>query len=343
MKKASDSYYFIILLLLASFTGFSQVDTDSVYKYVDVPPEFPGGSNALIKYLGQTILYPQQAIDDSIEGKVYVSFVVEKDGSISEIRVLKGIGHDCDEEAVRVVATMPKWKSGEINETQVRTELIIPIAFKLKSLTLDTAKIYYDADTMPSFMGGLEALRSYMVEQSALSTMKDSLRESVIVSVYFVVETDGSISNITIIDSVDFKYKEEALKYVKNMPKWNPGKIGNTNVRVMLSIPIDFSVYTVVESMPEFPGGMQKLLQFLAENIQYPKQARSAGISGRVFANFVIEPDGSVSNVRILRGLGYGCDEEVIRVIKKMPKWNPGVQRGKRVRVSYNLPVKFTL
>ncbi|HHL57920.1 MAG: energy transducer TonB [Bacteroidetes bacterium] len=102
-------------------------------------------------------------------------------------------------------------------------------------------------------------------------------------------------------------------------------------------------IFTVVESMPSFPGGMGALMKYLAENIKYPPLAKESGIQGRVFINFVVEPDGSISNVKVLRGIGGGCDEEAVRVVERMPKWSPGKQRGKPVRVSYNLPVKFTL
>ncbi|MFO7614745.1 MAG: energy transducer TonB [Bacteroidales bacterium] len=102
-------------------------------------------------------------------------------------------------------------------------------------------------------------------------------------------------------------------------------------------------IFMVVESMPEFPGGEANLYKFLAENIKYPQMAKESGIQGRVFVTFVVERDGSVTDVRVIRGIGGGCDEEAIRVVKNMPKWTPGKQRGKAVRVQYNLPVKFTL
>ena len=102
-------------------------------------------------------------------------------------------------------------------------------------------------------------------------------------------------------------------------------------------------IFTVVEEMPEFPGGMAKLAEYLAKNIKYPQLARESGIQGRVFINFVVEHDGSVTNVKVMRSLGGGCDEEAMRVVKSMPKWKPGKQRGKPVRVSYNLPVNFKL
>ena len=102
-------------------------------------------------------------------------------------------------------------------------------------------------------------------------------------------------------------------------------------------------VFTIVEEMPDFPGGVAKLSEYLQKNIKYPQMARESGIQGRVFVNFVVEPDGSVSHVNVMRSLGGGCDEEAMRVVKAMPKWKPGKQRGKPVRVSYILPVNFKL
>ena len=106
---------------------------------------------------------------------------------------------------------------------------------------------------------------------------------------------------------------------------------------------VEQEIFQIVEEMPAFPGGEQKLMEYVGKNIKYPQIARESGIQGRVFVGFVVEPDGSVSNVKLLRGIGGGCDEEAMRVIKNMPKWIPGKQRGKAVRVSYQIPVMFRL
>ena len=106
---------------------------------------------------------------------------------------------------------------------------------------------------------------------------------------------------------------------------------------------VEQEVFTIVEEMPGYPGGDAKMYEYLGKNIKYPQIARESSIQGRVFVNFVVEPDGSVTNVKVLRGIGGGCDEEAMRVVKSMPKWKPGKQRGKAVRVSYTLPVVFKL
>ncbi|MBQ2375141.1 MAG: energy transducer TonB [Bacteroidales bacterium] len=105
----------------------------------------------------------------------------------------------------------------------------------------------------------------------------------------------------------------------------------------------DEAIFFVVEVQPEFPGGMDSMYAFIQKNLIYPEKAKAEGIEGRVFITFTIEKDGSVSNVKILRGIGGGCDEAAKEVIEKMPKWKPGTQRGKPVRVQFNLPIKFEL
>lgn len=102
-------------------------------------------------------------------------------------------------------------------------------------------------------------------------------------------------------------------------------------------------IFDRVEEMPEFTGGDESRIIFLANNIKYPQQARQKRISGTVYVTFVVEKDGSLSNPKILRGIGEGCDEEVIRVVKLMPRWQPGKQQGEAVRVQFNMPVKFVL
>jgi protein TonB len=102
-------------------------------------------------------------------------------------------------------------------------------------------------------------------------------------------------------------------------------------------------IFTVVEDMPAFPGGDAALLKFIGSNLKYPVIAQENGIQGRVIVSFVIERDGSVADAVVVRGIDPSLDKEALRVVKSMPKWTPGKQRGKPVRVKYTLPVTFRL
>jgi len=107
--------------------------------------------------------------------------------------------------------------------------------------------------------------------------------------------------------------------------------------------PDEGKVFTIVEEMPSFPGGEEQMLKFIRDNTHYPAVARENGITGRVFINFVVDKDGKIKDVKVLRGIGAGCDEEAVRVVKSMPDWKAGKQNGRAVQVSFNLPVNFTL
>jgi len=230
---------------------------DTVYQIVEQMPQYTGGEQAMMKFVAENVKYPQEAKDKNISGRVFVSFVVEKDGSVSNVKVLRGIGGGCDEEAARVISAMPKWKPGKQKGEPVRVSYQIPINFKL-------------ADDL----------------------------------------------------------KQPAKKSDASKADMKPDKNG---------------VYQIVEEMPEFPGGERALLDYIGKNIRYPEAAKEKEIQGRVFIGMVVEKDGSVGEVKVLRGIGGGCDEEAVRVISSMPKWKPGMQDGKPVRVSYQIPIFFKL
>ena len=98
-----------------------------------------------------------------------------------------------------------------------------------------------------------------------------------------------------------------------------------------------------LEIQPDFMGGQKAMMEYLYKNLKYPNPAIKSGVSGRVHLQFTIEPDGSLSNVSVLKGIGFGCDEEAMRVVKLMPNWKPGKQSGRAVRVKFNLPIVFSL
>ncbi len=126
----------------------------------------------------------------------------------------------------------------------------------------------------------------------------------------------------------------------------------NKDVEVVIAAPVEAPVeeeeeevvFVVVETMPEFPGGQQALFKYLSENVKYPVIAQENGIQGRVICQFVVNKDGSIVEVEVVRSGGdASLDKEAVRVIKSMPKWKPGKQRGKAVRVKYTVPVNFRL
>ncbi len=102
-------------------------------------------------------------------------------------------------------------------------------------------------------------------------------------------------------------------------------------------------VFNFVDSMPEFPGGQEALVEYLSKNIKYPEAAIEAGIQGAVYVSFTVDADGAIRDALVMRGIGGGCDEEALRVVNSMPLWEPGMQRGEAVMVKYRMPIRFRL
>jgi TonB family protein len=142
-------------------------------------------------------------------------------------------------------------------------------------------------------------------------------------------------------DKKSLGYSNKEMKNADVATSWEMKGIKS---RTMEDIEIEEAeIFMVVEQMPEFPGGQAKLQAFLAENITFPETAKESGIQGTVYVTFIVRKDGRISGAKILRGIGGGCDEEALRVVKKMPRWKPGTQSGKNIDVQFNIPIVFKL
>jgi TonB family protein len=216
---------------------------------VDKLPSFPGGNAKVLEYVVRHLKYPSQARASGQEGKVYLQFIVNEDGTLDSISVMKGISPEMDAEAVRIVKGMPKWRPGILNEKAVKVRYTFPVHFNL-------------ADCMWPDEETIEALNKEGILMEA-------------------------------------------------------------------------------DEMPSFPGGERGAAIYVAQNIRYPKEAFQKKLQGKVLVQFVVTESGELSRISIFRSAGKVLDNEALRVIKSMPKWNPGQQGGKPVQVWQVFPVTF--
>lgn len=226
-----------------SLSSKSREMNEQVFTVVEKMPSFPGGDAELLKYIATNIKYPKESQDNGEQGRVICSFIVGRDGSVNNPEVLRGVTPLLNEEAVRVINTMPRWNPGMQRGKAVAVKYTVPITFRLKS----------------------------PVEEA----------------------------------------REETL--------------------------------TVVDVMPQYPGGDRELLKFIAQSIKYPTDAQEAGVQGRVICSFVVDKKGNIVEPKIIRGIDPSLDAEALRVIGMMPRWTPGRQDGKAVRVLYTVPITFRL
>ena len=226
-----------------SLSSKSREMNEQVFTVVEKMPSFPGGDAELLKYIATNIKYPKESQDNGEQGRVICSFIVGRDGSVNNPEVLRGVTPLLNEEAVRVINTMPRWNPGMQRGKAVAVKYTVPITFRLKS----------------------------PVEEM----------------------------------------KEETL--------------------------------TVVDVMPQYPGGDRELLKFIAQSIKYPTDAQEAGVQGRVICSFVVDKKGNIVEPKIIRGIDPSLDAEALRTIGMMPRRTPGRQDGKAVRVLYTVPITFRL
>ncbi len=231
----------------------------------------------------------------------------------------------------------------------------------------DTSKkdFFVVVEEMPKFNnGGLDKARDYIAQNIKYPT--NGIEGKVYVN--FVVESNGKVSNVKIIKSINPDIDKEVVRVIENMPDWTPGKQKGKNVPVQFTIPVVFSLndkpksteteqevikstkgenyepFIVVEQMPKFDNrDVDAAREYIAKNVKYPEVAAKNGIQGKVYVSFIIEEDGAVSNVKTERAVDPILDKEAIRVVESMPKWTPGYQRGLAVRVKIILPVGFKL
>ena len=245
---------------------------------------------------------------------------------------------------------------------QNNTQIIVPkdsSAPADEPIIDDDNTIYTSVKIMPEFPGGEAGMKKYFAEKMQNWESVKSIKGKVFVQI--VIDKDGMIEseNVKVISGIGPEIDEKVVGLVKSMPKWSPGmryesksgKVMKVLARVSKTIPVEVSVegedqeqvFIIVEHMPVFPGGDLEMRRFIAENIKYPEEAKAKKIQGKVFVQFVIDKNGDVVNPQIARGIDPLLDTEAIRVIKSLPKWEPGSQRGTPVSVSYTVPVNFVM
>lgn len=247
--------------------GNDSKQDSTVMQVVEQMPEFPGGNPALMKYLSQNMKYPAEAQAARKEGRIIISFVVKKDGSLDDIKVVRGVDPALDQEAIRVIAAMPKWTPGMQKGKPVNVKYTVPLMFKLppepttppaeeikaselsqvvvvgyapeeKEQTVEPAlKV---AEVMPKFPGGEEGLFRYLAKSIKYPTIAQENKEQGEVVIQIIIGKDGRVSNTKIVRGVSSILNAEAVRIINNMPKWEPGLQDGKPVAVEYTLPILF-------------------------------------------------------------------------------------------------------
>ena len=268
----------LLIILFLSFAFIVKAQNpkkDSIFLVVDQPPTFKDGDFST--YLAKNIRYPANAAVKDIHGKVFVQFIIRKNGTLTDATIIRSVSPEIDAEALRVVSGSPNWFPGVQNGQPVSVKYNIPIMF--------------------------------------------------------------NISPPNVVDSSAAKAQDTTS---------DEDLLSQTDPAAKLNSPVNNQIFAAVQYEPTFPGGNQKLQEYIVENLKQP--AGEKANKGSVMITFVVEKDGSLTSVQVDRYFNKLAaskraskedEEEAIRVMKNCPKWNPGIQNGKAVRVQYTIPVKF--
>ena len=258
-------------------------DPERIYQVVEVQPEFPGGMKSMMRFLQDNIRYPEEAAKVGKQGRAFVQFVVMADGTLNDVVIMKSTGtQSLDDEAVRVVKSMPKWNPGKQGGKAVNVRFTLPVNFKQNAVielpggavavdrNMD-AVVVIDGEI---YKGDINNIDSNTIESITVVKAEQLTEEDI--EKYGAQGKQGVIFIETknVIKNVAFAYKHEELN-------------GN-------------EVYQVVEQQPEFPGGLNELMAYLRSNINYPQLARDLDAQGKVYVSFVVTADGSIDRVRVL-------------------------------------------
>ena len=346
-------------------TPISQQDKDKLVTY----------KGKVVDKDGKPVEGAELLIDGSHKLPQDQSFVTDKNGNFSFMAfenahigviwnkndkyMLKGIRYDQKERTNLKIVMDDQWQNPPSNDPN--------------------NPVFEVVEIMPEFPdGGMSGLMQFLSKNIQYPINAQKNHTQVRVTVQFVVNKDGSISEPKIIRGVDPDLDGEAIRVISLMPKWKPGMQKGQPVRVKYTVPVMFRlsddgqkeeykpipkidetvvvgyaskqapaeedpVFEVVENMPEFAGGMGGLMQYLSKNIKYPVEAQKAGIQGRVIMQVIIDKNGNVTNPKVTQPVDPLLDTEAIRVTASMPKWKPGTQRGMPVNVKYTFPIVFRL
>jgi len=250
-----------------------KVNPNKIYHIADVMPVYPGGIKALQKYIKRKINYPKNAQLNGIEGKVFVSFVVGKEGNVKNVNVIRSEHPSLNAEAKRVISELPDWKPGKNKGNFVNVAYSFPVNFELNNFIVESintpepliSKIknasdyhldnvlrlkgnssksngYIIVEKLPEFPGGRIALRKYIARNVKYPVLAAEQGYEGYVYVKFMVNEDGSVSDAYVFKGANVELNTEALRMINAMPKWSPGEQNGTKVAVSYTIPIRFAL-----------------------------------------------------------------------------------------------------
>ena len=341
----------------AQFFDANNEEQPVPFAVVDEKPMF----NGMVADLGykthveKHYIYPVEALQAGISGRVFVEFIIERDGSISGVKAINNAGVDSllIWEALRIAyKTPPNWTAGKLDGEEVRVQFVYPFVFEAKEDIKPTL------DVKPLFNGlpGDIGFRHYVNANVRYPSKAQRKNIAGRVILEFVVEKDGSISNIEVIQSADPLLDAEALRVVRQSPpNWTPAVQYGKTVKVKYQFPFIFGTEDNSGRFTPYDTSNRELLfdgiaasegfrNFVIQNLIYPSEAHERGITGVVELEFVIEKNGAIDNIMILNSADPLLIAEALRLVRiSTPHWTPKKVNGEPISTTVRFPFSFRI
>lgn len=293
-------------------------------------PQFPGGAEKLSDYLEAQVENKRTSSMKNIDGGVNILFEVDSQGHIQNPIVGLSLHPTCDSIALEIIKEMPLWIPGKKDQKPSLMHASVRVVFGEGRAETTSGPVDIASD------------RSWVLKSDIANSLSPSDNFD---GVEFAdVE---SMEEVFVMSDIDIEDTSDSSDWDNDSQmKVSVHDIEERGIDIKEEESLDDTVdkpYTLVEQMPVYPGGEGAMNKFVKENLRYPVTAQEEGIQGRVNIRFIVEKDGTISNVNILRGIDSKCDKEAVRLVKSFPKWVPGKQNGNVVRVYYTMPIKFYL
>jgi len=360
-----------------------EVDTNDIAKEPDVMPVYPGGELGLLEFISNEVNYPPICKENGITGVVYVAYVVDVDGAVKNVQVVRGADPFLNQESVRVVKSLKNYRAGTQNGVKVPVQFTIPIRFTLNNPSMSSNRIVAKREkshpinaplnyVLPQYDDGDTSLYRFINEKLKYPSI--ALENAIVdtVKLKYLVDRSGKVSKAIRLGKCDPLLYAECERVVKLIDGYAPGykngelasfeyaatftfqltyeksKSSTTTVHtharvVSIKEPTESDAIVIVEKMPKYPGGDMSLIQFIAETVRYPTIAKNNKTTGVVYVSYIVDIDGSVKDVKIAKGTDPFLDKEAVRVVQLIKGYQPGTQDGKPVPVQFTIPIRFVL
>ncbi|WP_223583939.1 energy transducer TonB [Sphingobacterium sp. GVS05A] len=313
--------------------------TDTIYSKPEVIPEPVGGMRKFMTWVSNNYDYPKAALENAVNGIIEISFVVERDGSLTDLKIKKELGYGTGEAALKLMRSAEKWSSGVQNGRKVRVAYTLPIRLNLsqgEDKPNKSGKVWAEPKL------GYEGLRTWFAKNFKMPRAISNKDADPVIESFFIINSDGSIKSLIVGSDLGQEFRDRASKLL-SQTKWEPGLENGRPVESKAAFYFKFKSdggyvknYTRVDVTSAPVGGMLALRDYVIKNYN----PNSTGEDGNVVVQFVVQKNGQLNNFKVISTPSTKAGDELVRLLQFGTKWKPGILDGSPIKNQYELTLR---